>query len=72
MKIKWMSWANGILGLLLLTVPFTLPAPATFGYSGSRAAFWNSVIVGVPIATLSFWEAWNAATWSTLRKSFTR
>lgn len=48
MKIKWISWTNGVLGLLLLITPFTV------GYS-----FGYSVIVGILIAALSFWEAWN-------------
>lgn len=53
MKTKWMSWTNGILGLLLLIAPFT------FGYSGLRAAFWNSMVIGILIAAFSFWEAFN-------------
>lgn len=51
MKTKWMSWINGVLGLWFLIAPFT------FGYSGSRVALWNSVIVGLLIAAFAFWEA---------------
>lgn len=54
MKTKWISWTNGILGLLLLITPFT------FGYSGLRAAFWNSVVIGILIPAFSFWEALKA------------
>lgn len=62
MKTKSISWINSILGLSLLVAPFTLGY--SFGYSGSRAAFWNSVIVGILIAALSFWEAWSVENWN--------
>ena len=48
-----MSWTNGILGLLLLIAPFI------FGYSGLRAAFWDSMVFGILIAAFSFWKAFN-------------
>lgn len=64
MKIKWISSANGILGLLLLIVPFTLSAQTTFGYNGSSPAFWNSVIVGILIGAFSFWEAMKTENWN--------
>lgn len=51
MRTRWISWTNVILGLWLLIVPFA----SDFG--GSRAAIWNSVIVGVLIAAFSLGEA---------------
>lgn len=54
MKTKWMSWANGLMGLWLMISPLTF---AYTGSSGASAAFWNSLIVGALIAAFAYWEA---------------
>jgi VIT1/CCC1 family predicted Fe2+/Mn2+ transporter len=45
----WQHWTNGILGLVVLVVPF-------LGIAGS-ALTWTLVIVGLLIAIFGFWGA---------------
>lgn len=46
-----LSWANAVLGLWEAVAPFTL------GYSGTTAAVWNDVVVGLAILVLATWSA---------------
>lgn len=50
-RMTWLSWSNVVLGLWLIAAPFVL------GYSGTAAAMWNEVIVGLLIAGLGTWSA---------------
>ncbi len=45
----WQGWFNLILGLWLIVSPWLL------GFSTVAAAMWNSVIVGIVVAALSYW-----------------
>ena len=58
---RWQDWVNLILGAWLVVSPWIL------SFSGSAAATWNAVIVGVIFALLSLlalleskpWEEWS-------------
>ncbi|MFQ5683319.1 MAG: SPW repeat protein [Candidatus Binatia bacterium] len=49
--MKGLSWTNLVLGLWLALAPFALT------YSGTTAAVWEDVIVGLLIAALALWRA---------------
>ncbi|HFB52206.1 MAG TPA: hypothetical protein ENJ48_00805 [Anaerolineae bacterium] len=49
--IKSLNWINAVLGLWLIIAPFIL------AYSGTAAAMWNDIIVGVVVAVLAAWAA---------------
>ena len=46
-----LSWTNAVLGLWLILAPFIL------GYSGTAAALWNDIIVGIAVAVFGTWSA---------------
>lgn len=50
-RMPWLSWVNVVLGLWLIVAPFVL------GYSGTAAAMWNEVIIGIAVAILGAWSA---------------
>lgn len=54
--MKGLSWTIFILGLWLAVAPFAL------FYSGTSAALWGDVIVGILIAALALWRALGAET----------
>jgi len=45
----WQQWTNGVLGLLVVAVPF-------LGFSSDQSV-WSFVILGLVIAVLGFWGA---------------
>lgn len=45
----WQGWVNLILGLWLIISPWVL------GFSTVAGAMWNSLIVGIVVAILSYW-----------------
>ncbi len=49
--IKSLSWVNAVLGLWLIIAPFILT------YSGTAAAMWNDIVVGLVVAVLAAWAA---------------
>ncbi len=49
--LKTLSWVNAILGIWLILAPFLL------SYSGTTAALWNDIIVGVVELVLGAWAA---------------
>ncbi len=56
----WQDWANLILGLWLVLSPWLL------GFSGTPAAMWNALIIGVVVGLMALlhlrdgpmWEEW--------------
>lgn len=46
-----LSWTNVVLGLWMIAAPFVLT------YTGTAAALWNDIIVGVIVASLATWSA---------------
>jgi hypothetical protein len=55
--MNWAKWVNVIAGGVLILAPFV------FGYNGTPAELWTSLIMGVVIAVLGFVEAYK---WLTL------
>ncbi|GBD42208.1 hypothetical protein HRbin39_01597 [bacterium HR39] len=51
---EWEEWVNAILGLWLVISPWIT------GYAAITAAVWNHVIVGILVAALAIWSAWQA------------
>ncbi len=57
---RWQDWANLVLGVWLILSPWLL------GFSGTPAATWNAVVVGVVVALMALlhlrggpmWEEW--------------
>lgn len=49
--IKSLSWINAVLGVWLIIAPFLL------SYSGTSAALWNDIIVGIVELVLGAWAA---------------
>ncbi len=57
---RWQDWANLVLGVWLILSPWFL------GFSGTPAAAWNAVVVGVVVALMALlhlrggpmWEEW--------------
>lgn len=54
--MKGLSWTNFVLGLWLVLAPFAL------FYSGTSAAVWEDIIVGLLIAVFAFWRAYGPET----------
>jgi hypothetical protein len=52
-----MYWVTGVLGLALIVAPFVL------GYSDNTTALWASIVLGVVVAGVSLFEAWDKARW---------
>ena len=62
MKQSRMFWATGVLGVLLFIAPWVL------AYTGNRAAFWSSLLLGAVVFVVSVikgvvhdannWEYW--------------
>ncbi|MCB0211534.1 MAG: SPW repeat protein [Anaerolineae bacterium] len=51
-----MYWVTGILGLILVLMPFTL------GYTNNLAALWTSIILGLVVVAVSFYKAFTKDT----------
>lgn len=57
---RWQDWANLILGLWLVLSPWLL------GFSGTPAALWNALLIGVAVGLMALlhlrdgpmWEEW--------------
>ncbi|WP_243030420.1 SPW repeat protein [Thermus altitudinis] len=57
---RWQDWANLVLGVWLILSPWLL------GFSGTPAAMWNAVLVGVVVGLMALmhlrggpmWEEW--------------
>ena len=57
---RWQDWVNLVLGIWLILSPWIL------GFSGTPAAMWNAVIVGVVVGLMALmhlrggplWEEW--------------
>jgi hypothetical protein len=49
---QWEEWVNGILGLFVAVSPWLL------GFSGVSHAMWTHVVLGLVIAALAAYEAW--------------
>ena len=45
------SWTNVVLGVWLLAAPFAL------AYSGTTAALWNDIVIGLVVLVLGTWNA---------------
>ncbi len=54
--MKGLTWTTFVLGLWLVLAPFALM------YSGTTAALWEDIIVGLLIAIFAFWHAYGAET----------
>ncbi len=49
--IKTLSWVNALLGIWLIIAPFLL------SYTGTGAALWNDIIIGLVELVLGAWAA---------------
>ncbi|GGM95528.1 hypothetical protein GCM10007092_06270 [Thermus composti] len=57
---RWQDWANLVLGVWLILSPWLL------GYSGTPAALWNAVLIGIVVGFMALlhlrggpmWEEW--------------
>ena len=47
---QWASFLNGLIGVWAIIAPIFL-------YFGKPASYWNSVIVGIVLAILAFWNS---------------
>ena len=47
---KWEEWLSAVLGAWLVVSPWIL------GFSVSRVATWNQIVVGIVVGVLAFWS----------------